>query len=140
MIGKKMRTHISYLCLKYRDCTEGDMCFATAQVFSLHIPADPSLHPAAYILASINMLPVHSVWGNQEIHWQSFCRPPTVITTDLSKPRGTGHILYSQYRKSDSPKTSDAKAILTALAERKTIFVCRPEQKTLGYFFTLPTW
>lgn len=85
-------THLSLLCAKHRDQTEGNVCFVAAQGLPCHIraggrPAPGGGHPAPHIPQQVAGC---CIQGNQESTDHPRCPRLSVITTDLSKPRGTG--------------------------------------------------
>lgn len=92
-IATEMRNHIRHLCLKYRDWTEGDMCFPTTQEFCLHIQKTPAStlrgHPGV-----VSEVPVHL--GQSRDLLADLCALLPQQSPSLVKPGGAGHTLYRQ--------------------------------------------
>lgn len=83
-------TCMSLLCTKHRDQTEGNIALWLPKGFPVTSGQMAGLHPAGGILAAHSEWPACCIQGNQES--ADYPRRPrlSVITTDLSKPRGTG--------------------------------------------------
>ena len=80
------------------------------------------------------------IQGNQESAAHPRRPRLSVITTDLSKARGTGQACTESGENQILPKGLLQKQFWKQWQRGKTIFFCRPQQRTLGYFFTMPFW
>ena len=86
----RMGTHVSHLCVKDQDQTEGDLALRLPKCFPFTSWQAPVCTPRGASWQPTARSRFAAFRSNKRSTDSPLCPPLSVITTDLSKPRGTG--------------------------------------------------